>query len=87
MWPTNSESGKSSTTWWSRLWQQHLPQKDPDVPNPALTTQDLQRKLQEAQEARREVFLMRKKTEENARRAHKLLQENHLARRIRESYQ
>jgi len=57
------------------------------VPNPALTTQDLQRKTKEAHEASREVFLMRKKTEENARRAHKLLQENHLARRIRESYQ
>jgi hypothetical protein len=50
------------------------------------STQDLQKKLQDAQEARREVFLMRKKTEENVRRARWLLEENHLARRIRESW-
>ena len=54
--------------------------------NPALTTQELQKKLQEAQEGRKEVFLMRPKTEENAKGAHRLLRENHLAERIRRSF-
>lgn len=56
------------------------------MPNPVLSTQDLQKRLQDAQEARRQVFLMRKKTEENVRQAHKLLEQNHLADRIRGSF-
>ena len=56
------------------------------MPNPALTTQELQKRLQDAQEARREVFLMRKKTEENVQRARRLLEQNHLADRIRGSF-
>lgn len=86
MWPNSSESGRSLTKWWSRLWRRQRPQKEPEVPNPVLSTQDLQKRLQDAQEARRQVFLMRKKTEENVRQAHKLLEQNHLADRIRGSF-
>ncbi len=45
-----------------------------------------QQDLQRAQQERAEVLGMRPKTEENARRAQRLLAENHFAARIRGSF-
>lgn len=48
---------------------------------------EAQQALQRAQKDRARVIGMRRKTEENAREGKRLLAENHLAQRIRESYQ
>lgn len=48
---------------------------------------EAQQALQRAQKDRARVIGMRPKTRENAREGKRLLAENHLAQRIRESYQ
>lgn len=54
--------------------------------SPALTTEELQQRLQEAQQGRKEVLAMRPRTRWLARLAEQLLEDNHLAERIQRSH-
>lgn len=89
MWPINSARGKSSTKSWLRRSRPPQPSKEPEVIviRTAPTSLDAaQGALQRAQKGRADVRGMRAKTEDNVREAKRLLAENHLAQRIRESY-
>jgi hypothetical protein len=60
------------------------PAKEPDVTPTTIT--EAEQALRRAQRERDAVKALRPKTQENAARARRLLQENHLAERIRRSW-
>ena len=87
MWPTSSARDRSSTKRWFKRYRRSRsePLREPQMPSPHLSTEELQKRLQDAQEGRREVLAMRPTTRWLAAMAERLLEENHLAERIRRS--
>lgn len=86
MWSINSERVRSLMRSWSKPSQRPQPPGASEVDGPT-SLAEAQQALQRAQKDRVRVIGMRRKTEENAREGKRLLVENHLAQRIRESYQ
>ena len=84
----NSGQGKLSMRLWSRRlrrFHRRKLQKESDV-TAGTDLSIAQQALQRAQQERAEVLGMRHKTDENARKAKRLLSENHFAERIRRSF-
>lgn len=85
MWPISSALARSLTKSWSVRSRRHPPPTESDV-QPPTKLAEAQEALQRAQKDRARVIGMRPQTEENVRKAKRLLAEDYLARRIRESY-
>lgn len=89
MWPISSERGRSlMKRWFGRLdpCRTFKCRKGPQVNHAPTDLKKAQEALQRAQAERAEVFKMRPRTRQIARRAEELLNENHLAERIRRSW-